>query len=153
MKPSRTVAALMLTWTAATSTACYRYVPLQSDAPPLSLGEEVRAYLSEPDRVRLQHVTAENVVRVDGEFVDQDDSRLVLSAFWLKAGTGLEFKGVGETVELKRSSITTVERKKFSAIATAVVSAALVAVAVLGGVALGGGGFGSEPPGTIPPER
>jgi hypothetical protein len=141
----------MLAWTAVSSMGCYRYVPLDSGAPPLELGDELRAHLSTPSRVQLEQLAAENVIRVDGEFINSDDDRLVVSAFWLKAGTGLEFKGVGETVALPRTSIAVVEKKKFSAVATAAATAVAVVIGVLAGIAFGTAASGAPGPGPPPP--
>jgi hypothetical protein len=143
----------MLLWTATSSTGCFSYVPLETGAGGPALGDEIRAHLSQPDRVQLEHVAAENVIQVDGEFINWDDQRLVLSAFWVKANTGLEFRGVGETVVLNRTSIATVEKKKISPVGTAAIAALIAAVAIFGGLALGSGGFGSEGPGPPPPQQ
>ncbi len=77
----------------------------------------------------------------------------MLSAFWVKANTGLEFRGVGETVVLTRSSIATVEKKKFSPVGTLSITALIVAVGILGGLALGSAGFGSEQRRPPPPQQ
>jgi hypothetical protein len=150
MKPSKTVAAAVLLAMAPTVTGCHRYVPVEADGVRPETGQRVRAYLKEPDRVRLTHITAENVIQVNGELVEWDNGRVVISAFWLKASTGIEHRAVGETVALQESSLRAVEEKQISVALSAALAAAAVAGVLLIGAAFGslsGGGEGGNDPG------
>ncbi len=134
------------------ATGCYSYVVVNSGAPLPSTGAEVRAHLTEPGRFRLTNITAENVVRVDGEVVRWGPDQLVLSAFWLRSRGGLEHKGVGETVVIPRTRIATLERKQVSAVRSGGFIGVTILLAALVTAAFGGGGGpGEGPNGGIPP--
>jgi hypothetical protein len=110
-------------------------------------GKEVRAYLDVPGQFELQEITVNNVVRVDGEVIEFDDGQLWLSGFWFVSASGLEHKGVGETVAMNLNSLGSLERKRFS-IAKSVGLAgafALISILLQTSGSLGGGSEGGGP--------
>jgi hypothetical protein len=151
MKAPRTVAAVVLLVTAPAATGCHRYVPVEADQPRPDPGQQVRAYLNEPDRVRLTHITAENVIQINGEMVEWGNGRVVMSAFWLKSGAGVEHRAVGETVVVQESSIGVLEAKQPSVAASVALTGALVVAAIIVGRAFAAGASEGDPPGLPPP--
>lgn len=126
---------------------CLAYVPTGIES--LQRPDRVRVYLLEPGRFELLDLTANNVTVVEGEVVRWDDDTLVLSVWWLEAGSLLEFRAQGETIVVRRDNLNHVERRKIS-IGKTVGLVAIVAVAFAVGVgalvSVGGGGGGSGPP-------
>jgi hypothetical protein len=148
MRPSRAITAIVLLALAPAATGCHRYVPVETGSARPEPGQQVRAHLNAPDRVRLTHVTAEDVVQINGELVEWDDGRVVLSAFWLKSSSGIEHRAVGETVALREDEIQTLEAKQVSVVlSAAVVVGAVAALVLIGRQFTGtGGGEDTEPP-------
>ena len=151
MKTPRTVAAVVLVAMAPAATGCYRYTPVEADQPRPESGQQVRAYLNEPDRVRLTHITAENVVQINGELIDWDNGRVAMSAFWLKSSVGLEHRAVGETVVVQESSIGRMEAKEPFVAASVALAGALVVTAVIVGRLFAAGSGPADQPGIPPP--
>jgi hypothetical protein len=123
---------------------CYAYRPtyeLQRRA------SEVRVRLSAPQDFRLIHLTASDVALVDGEVIRMGADSVLLSARWLKARSGYEFPGSGETVGVPRSNVAIIEKKHISPFRTAL---ALGGVGVIYGLTsvlvrnTGGGGRDRE---------
>lgn len=134
----RAAAALLL---AAFLSACTTYVP--APATPMPMGTRVRARLDRPMDIPLHDLTANNVVRVDGEVVRVDTDRVVLSAFTIATAGGVELLANGETVTIPGSHLAGLERKKVALLTTALgLGAGILAVALLDAAAqrLGGGG-------------
>jgi hypothetical protein len=128
---------------------CYKYVPVPSPATDLERGTAVRAHFENGESVTLGDLTAHNIISMDAEFVRQDDSELVLSAFWLDSSTrGIGYPGEGWTVRVPTGNISLLEQKKLDVWRTAGLVAAAVVTSVLGWEALGGGegGEGGVPP-------
>ncbi len=150
MKAPRTVAAVVLLAMAPAAAGCYRYTPVEADQPRPEPGQQVRAYLNEPDRVRLTHITAENVIQINGELVEWDNGRVAMSAFWLKSSAGVEHRAVGETVVVQESSIGVFEAKRPSIAASVALTGALVVAAIIVGRAFAAGAGEGEQPGRPP---
>ena len=127
--------------------ACFTYVPAAS--APTATGQSVRVYLSQPQTVDLEEVSAGNITRVDGEIASAENGELVVSAWGLYSGSGAEYDAQGRSVRLPREAIERVERKEFSWLQ----SAGLVALGVAAGLIFavaedqfsGGGGPGRPP--------
>lgn len=149
----RTLAGLVLGELALVTVGCVAYVPVDGTAVAPRLGTEVRAHLSTPQSITLTNVTANNVVEVDGEVVRWEEDRVVLSAWWLRAGNGIEHKGIGETVNIERSSLGNVEKKTVSVVRTGAFVGFVALFAVLAQAALGGGGGPEGSGGGPPPEQ
>ena len=128
------------------ATGCYRYTPVEADTPRPQPGQQMRVYLNEPDRVRLTHITAENVVQINGELVEWDNGRVVMSAFWLKSSAGIEHRAVGETVVVQQSSVGAMEAKRPAIAASIALTGALIVAAIIVGRTFSAGsGEGNEP--------
>lgn len=130
---------------------CFTYAPTR-DAP--GQAARVRVTLSSPADFRLRDFTANEVVVAEGEVVRVEEERLVLSALELRARSGYEFIGQGETIAIPRSNVAVLETRRVSAWRSALVAGALVAVMTLteqligigGGDDNGGGGGGGPNP-------
>ncbi len=127
--------------------ACYTYAPAAS--VPSTAGQSVRVYLSQPQTVALDEVTAGNITRVDGEIAATDNGEVAVSAWSLRSGSGAEYAAEGRTVRFPAAAVERVERKEFSWLQTG----GIVVLSVLAGVlfSAAGGGFsgdGSGPPPT-----
>lgn len=134
----RAAAALLL---AAFLSACTTYVP--APAEPMPMGTRVRARLDRPLDVPLHDLTANNVVRVDGEVVHVDADRVVLSAFTIATSGGFELLADGQTVTIPRRDLAGLERKKVALLSTALgVGLGVLAVVLVDAAArqFGGGG-------------
>ncbi len=129
-------------------TACFGYTPLEQVGPLPKRGAPVRALLKTPASVALMGITVDNVILVEGEFVGWEDSALTLSATWLKAVNGREYKAVGETVVLPGQQLDRVERRVVSRPRSAGLVGLGALMSVLAGAALTGGVGGSGPGGT-----
>ncbi len=111
-------------------TGCYEYVPAARQG--LELGTSLRATLVAPMSFDLQDLTAHNIDRVDGEFVQADSSQLTVSAFWLDATTGSGFDANGWTVEIPQNALASLQVKRLDQWRTVAVMAAVVAATYLG---------------------
>jgi hypothetical protein len=149
-------------------TACYSYKPVNTspavsgsssgtaaavepteENPELKQGDRIRVHLSEPGDYELMDVVPRNVTLIDGELIRWTEDELLLSAWWMKAGSGLEFAGQGETVAVPGTAIGRVERRVVSVGKTAGIAVLIAgAVAALGVVF---GTSGGESGGTQPP--
>jgi hypothetical protein len=130
--------------------ACQHYVP--ATVNDLERMNRVRVRLSEPLEVELMDLTANNATLLDGEVVRWDDESLILSVWWVEAMGGLEFRGVGETVEVPRDQIAELEERKISVFQTVGLAALLVAGMVLIGSAFSGAGSSGEDGEDPPPQ-
>ena len=129
--------------------ACYTYVPT-STAPQQA--REVRLQLSEPGEFRLTNLTANDVVRIEGEIIRAGTDSVLVSARWLQARSGYEFVGSGETVRVPRPQVSIIEKKAFSPLKTAALAAGLVltvgaASKIVGRIGDGGTEGKKGPPG------
>jgi hypothetical protein len=123
---------------------CFVYVP--NKGTPLQQGQSVQVFLNTPQDVRLTDVTANNVVRVDGEVVSVDADKMVLSAALVTQASGMDQLGENATVVVPRSHVDRVQEKRFSAVRTAglvglmALLTTLTAAGVVGGTSDGGHG-------------
>ncbi len=129
---------------AALCTSCFSYSPATG---PVSQGARVRIHLQPPRDVRLSTLTANDVVRVEGELVRADPDTTVISAWMLLGRSGLDFVAAGETVHLPVGGVAQVEVRKVSLLRSAAVGvAALLGLALIDRAIGGGGGGGDDPP-------
>ncbi|HEX8210775.1 MAG TPA: hypothetical protein VF584_11410 [Longimicrobium sp.] len=122
---------------------CFAYAPAAGGDPPAP--SRVRVLLTRPMDVRLTNVTANNVAVAEGEVVSTTRDTLTISALWLRAGTGYEFPGAGETVRIPREQVGRIETRRFSAarsVGVAVLSVGLGALLFAGVGKLTGSGDG-----------
>jgi hypothetical protein len=122
---------------------CFAYMP--SKGAPLRQGQSVQVFLNTPQDVRLTDVTANNVVRVDGEVVSVDSEKMVLSAALVTQASGVDQLGDNATVVVPRGHVDHVQEKRFSVVRTAglVGLAALVTALTAAGVVGGSSDSGS----------
>jgi hypothetical protein len=128
---------------------CYTYVP--AAAPPTERGSRVRVNLADPAELRLANVTANDVVTVTGDVIHLAEDSLALSAWELRSASGFEHLASGETVRIERDNIAGLERRKLSALRSALVTGALVLGGALFFAVVGGGDNGGEGPRNPPP--
>ncbi|MGD2217274.1 MAG: hypothetical protein PVJ64_10965 [Gemmatimonadales bacterium] len=131
-----------------TFAACHHYVPVSVDR--LERPDRVRVHLSVAGSYELLDLTAADVTQIEGEVVRWDEASLVLSAWWLVARSGLEFRGQGETVVVQREHIAAIEERRISAWKTVALvggGAAVMAIGVgsLGAVGSSGSSNGTDP--------
>lgn len=131
-------------------TGCFSYVTTH-DTP--ARASRVRVLLAAPTDFRLTDFTANEVVSAEGEMVQGDDHEIVLSVLDLRARSGYEFPGRGETLRIPRSNITTVQVNRISPIRTGLLAGVVALVStVTERLVLGGGGTGSGKGGGPPVE-
>jgi hypothetical protein len=124
---------------------CYSYVPARSGPP--GQGSRIRIHLSEPQDVRLTHVTGNEIVLVGGELVRLDADTATLSAYSLRARSGYEFLGTGETVRIPRRVIASVEEHRISPAKTVVLAGVVALGSALLATAVQSGGSEGRGPG------
>ncbi len=149
----RLTAIVALIGTAPIGSGCFAYATVADCAPFPEQGVRIRAHLSAPDRVRLTNITAENVVRVDGDVIEWERQQLRVSAFWLRSSGGIEHRGVGESVTIERSRIVSLEKKTVSVARTGAFAGLIVALGLIARAAFGGISGGGQPPGPPPPAQ
>ncbi len=130
-------------------TACHIYVP--TGVGRLERPDRVRVHLAVPGQFELLDLTAKDVTVVDGEVVRWDEETLVLSVWWLESRYGLEFRGQGETIVVRREHINHIEERKISVLNTAVLiglftAAMAVGVGALASAGASGNGSGPDDP-------
>jgi hypothetical protein len=103
-------------------TGCYSYAPVRGVR--LAPGTAVRARLNAPSDFRLTDLSVNGAVRVNGEVVTQGSDTLVLSAFSLRALSGLDFPAAGETVRIPNERLAGLERRKVDLLRSAALAAA-----------------------------
>lgn len=133
------------------TSACFAYVPAGGADAPRRSGDGIRVYLSPPQTIELEEVTAGNITVVEGEAVQSDNGTLVVSAWRLWSGSGAEFAAEGRSVHLPVGAVERVEQRRLSWLRTG----GIVALGLLAGVlfAQAEGGYSGDggrpqPPGT-----
>lgn len=130
---------------------CFAYVPARTEPAP---GSRVRLLLNQPQEIRAGDLTANDVVEVTGEVISADSAAVLLSAFGMRARSGYEFVGTGETARVPRLNIAGVQQNRISPLRTAAIAALAVAAGAVfvsqvqssrgGGTPGGGGGGGAN---------
>lgn len=133
--------------------ACFRYVPVETDAR-LDRATPVRVLLSRPTDVRLSDLTANGVREVRGEMIGWRSDSLALSVYWLVTATDVEHRGRGETVLFEGDNIARIEKKEMDVARTTGLTVGIVALTAAAGYGLAGGGNEGGPDGNggIPPQ-
>lgn len=113
-----------------TSSACYRYVPIETAA--VSPGVPVRLYITEDaaDGFREVHEVDSAVPRVRGTVVGRDAGDLLLTVEVAQRQVGFQAIGLEQTLRIPEGEILATERRSLNGLATS----AFVGV-VAGGVA------------------
>jgi hypothetical protein len=131
---------------------CLSYAAISpADVPPAPA--EVQVLLTRPMDFAVTDLTVRDVVRVRGEVISADSTWLRLSAFGLRSQSGFGYQAAGETVQIPRPQVASLQRRRVdparTGLMTAAFAGATLAIAVLtGGLDLGGGGGGR--PGPVP---
>ncbi|HEX8243475.1 MAG TPA: hypothetical protein VF541_08270 [Longimicrobium sp.] len=128
--------------------ACYEYAPVApASVPPQA--SAVRVRLSRPMNFPISDVTVRDVVELQGEVVQAQDTSMQLSVFGLRSQTGFGVDARGETVSFPRTAVVGLSQKRISPWRSAVFAALLVAggvaikaAGVIDGSSTGGGGTG-----------
>jgi hypothetical protein len=108
---------------------CFKYVPLEGPTNNINRGTELRAYLSGEMSVDLNDVTAHNIISMDVEFVRQEESELLFSAFYLDSSSrDSGYLGNGWTVRVPVENVSRIDVRKFDFWRTT----GLIALAVVG---------------------
>ncbi len=129
---------------------CFKYVPVTGGYDQIEQGSELRADFIEGESFDLSDLTVHNIVGMDAEFVRQDNSDLIFSAFWLDSSVrDVGFPGDGWSVRIPISNISQVELKKIDWWrSTGIVAGFLIASYFGWDAVRGGRGDGGEiPPG------
>jgi hypothetical protein len=126
---------------------CYVNVPLSTTPDP---GERVHVLLTDQGSVDLAQYLGRNIGSVDGRLLSGDDSTLTLSVSQVTSRTGDEDYWKGETVNLPRRTVATVQGRKLSFWRSGLIGSALV-----GGLAIivGSGVTGNSGRKTVPPPQ
>lgn len=91
---------------------CFRYVPVNNQ--PLRQGESVRVELAVPGDYRLSQVSVNDVILVEGELIQMAPDTLAVSAWWVRARSGFEYPGAGETLRIPRGDIEALGKKRIA---------------------------------------
>lgn len=142
----KSVSALLLCTLAVSG--CYSYAPVApaSTPPPAT---SVRVRLSRPMDFPISDVTVRDVVELQGEVVQAQDTSMQLSVFGLRSQTGFGVDAGGETVSFPRNAVVGLAQKRISPLRSAIFAALLVAGAFavkLTGVVDGSSSNGGGPP-------
>jgi hypothetical protein len=126
---------------------CYKYVPLEAPLGEVERGTSLRTYFAAEQSVDLYDLTAHNITAMDVEFVRQEDSEFLFSAFYLESSArDAGYLGNGWTVRVPVESVSRVEVKKFDILRTLGLGALAVAGSILGWELIGGSlGDGDDP--------
>jgi hypothetical protein len=92
---------------------CFKYVPLTEGYEQIEKGNRLRTEFIEAESFQLSDITVHNIIALDGEYVRQDNSDLILSAFWLDSSLReVGFPGDGWSVRIPISNISRLEVKE-----------------------------------------
>jgi len=108
---------------------CFSYAPVSpATTPPPATSVRVR--LSRPMDFPISDVTVRDVVELQGEVVQSQDTSMMLSVFGLRSQTGYGVDASGETVAFPRTAVVGLSQKRISPWRSAVFAGLVVAGAV-----------------------
>jgi hypothetical protein len=119
----RSVSALLLC--AMALSGCYSYAPVSPAITPPPAAD-VRVRLSRPMDFPIRDVTVRDVVELQGEVVQAQDTSMQLSVFGLRSQTGFNSDANGETVAFPRTAVVGLSRKKLSPLRSSLFAALLL---------------------------
>jgi hypothetical protein len=93
--------------------------------------------------VRLDRITVNDAVEVDGELVRMDSDSILVSATKVVDRSGFEHTGDGETVHVGRDEVYRVEARRVSVMRSLLAAGGVLALGTATGVAVDQGTFGS----------
>ena len=134
------------------SGGCYRYTPIDSQAP--ALGSEVRVRLTDAGAVTLGPLVGNRVELVDGRIASVADTALTLSVTGTTDRLGVEVPWKGEQVSFPRSALAGLERRSLDRGKSYMVGGIAAGVVALVGVGftIAGNGGGAQTGGTGTPK-
>ncbi|HEX8905523.1 MAG TPA: hypothetical protein VF771_11805 [Longimicrobiaceae bacterium] len=112
----RSISALLLC--AMALGGCYSYAPVSPATTPPPAAD-VRVRLSRPMDFPINDVTVRDVVELQGEVVQAQDTSMQLSVFGLRSQTGYGVDASGETVTFPRTAVVGLARKRISPLRSA----------------------------------
>jgi hypothetical protein len=132
---------------------CFKYVPLETPVADVERGTQLRTFFIDEQSVDLYDVTAHNITSMDVEFVRQEDSEFVFSAFHLDSSAReAGYLGNGWTVRVPVSSVSHVQVRKLDVWRTVGLGAIAVVGSIIGWeVIAGDDGSGDQPGGPDDP--
>lgn len=123
-------------------TGCYHYVPLADQKKPVARATQLRVRMTTGHDVRLEQITVNDAVEVDGELIRMDADSILLSATKVVDRAGYEHVGDGQTVRLARDAVYQVEERRVSVVRSLLAAGTVVALGTATGVAVNQGGVG-----------
>ena len=108
--------------------ACYKYVPVESPAPPV--GETVAFEITDRGRVELGDRLGAGVKEVHGQLVGPDGGEFLIRVFRVIQLDGSSSLWSGETVRLDRDYVGRVKTRELSKTRTWLLAAGVTATAV-----------------------
>ena len=124
----RSVSALLLCTLALGG--CFSYAPVApSTQPPPAT--PVRVRLSRPMDFPIRDVTVRDVVELQGEVVQAQDTSMQLSVFGLRSQTGYGVDAGGETVSFPRTAVVGLAQKRISPLRSSIFAVLVVAGGLL----------------------
>jgi hypothetical protein len=141
----RATGAVAIAAWSAVSIGCYRYAPIDAQAPP-ALGTEVRVRLTDAGSVSLAPLIGNRIEIVDGRLVSVADTSLTLSVTATTGRVGDETPWRGEEVAIPRAMVSGLERRtvdRGKSYLVGGITAGVVAMAAVG-FSLAGGSGGSK---------
>jgi len=129
---------------AVTSSACYRYTPIDSPSP--ALGSEVRLRLTDAGAITMAPLVGNRIELVDGHVSSVADSAVTLSVTGTTDRLGSEVTWKGEQVVFPRSAVAGLERRsldKGKSYLVGGITAGLVAAVGIG-FSISGNGSGGQ---------
>jgi len=144
----RSISALLLC--AMALGGCYSYAPVSPATTPPPAAD-VRVRLSRPMDFPINDVTVRDVVELQGEVVQAQDTSMQLSVFGLRSQTGYGVDASGETVTFPRTAVVGLAQKRISPWRSALFGVLLVggafavrATGVIDGSSGSGSGTGTQ---------
>ena len=131
--------------------ACYDYVPLATQTPPM--GQQVELQITDQGRVGLSDRFGPGLDRITGRVESQQQNELIVNVYRVTHVGGQSTQWSGESVRLDRGFVGTVRGRKLSALRTTAISVAVGTVLYLtaGRALTGGGKDPRDPPDPIDP--
>ena len=129
----------------AISVGCYRYTPVDAQAPS-ALGTEVRVRLTDAGAVSLAPLVGNRVELIDGRLVSVADTSLTLSVTGTTDRLGNETPWRGEQVAIPRAMFDGLERRTLDrgkSYLVGGIAAGMVVVVGVGFTVAGSGGGGN----------
>lgn len=130
--------------------ACYHYVPVSGPSLGVERASSMRVRLLDGHPVRLERITVNDAVEVDGELIRMDADSILVSATKVVDRSGFEHAGDGATVRVGRDAVWLVEARRVSLLRSLLAAGGVVALGTATGIAANQGGIGHGSTGSGP---